>query len=99
MCEQVDGQGQAVESPAGGGAAVEARPGVEAEIVSLWAVVDDLRREIHELRQGQREELNELRMGQRKAVLEELAALERPLVEQGVIAQRTRPPRHRGDET
>jgi hypothetical protein len=60
------------------------RPGMEAEIVSLWAVVNDLR-----------QELVELRMGQRKALLEELAALERPLVEQGVLAQRTREPRHR----
>lgn len=39
-------------------------------------------------------ELVELRMGQRKALLEELAALENPLVEQGVIAARTRRPRH-----
>lgn len=39
-------------------------------------------------------ELVELRMGQRKALLEELAALENPLVEQGVLTGRTRQPRH-----
>lgn len=41
-----------------------------------------------------RQELVDLRMGQRKVLLEELAMHENPLIEQGVIAQRTRPPRH-----
>lgn len=48
------------------------------------------RRELESIRR----ELVDLRMSQRKALLEELAGIERPLVEQGVIAQRTRPPRH-----
>lgn len=51
---------------------------------------EQLKQELAELRR----EMVELRMSQRKALLEELAGLERPLVEQGVIAQRTRPPRH-----
>lgn len=57
---------------------------VEEQIVSLWQEVESLRRE-----------LVDLRMGQRKALLEELAALENPLVEQGVIGERTRRPRHK----
>ena len=60
-------------------------PSVEEQFVSLWEVVE-----------GLRQELIELRMDRRKVMLEELARLEEPLVEQGVIAQRTRPPRHRG---
>lgn len=95
MCEQTVDAVDATASPVvEGRPGMEARSPVEAEIVSLWAVVNDLRQEIHELRQGQREELNDLRMGQRKALLEELAALENPLVEQGVLARRTREPRH-----
>jgi len=42
-----------------------------------------------------RRELVDLRMDKRKVILEELARLEEPLIEQGVLAQRTRPPRHR----
>ena len=56
-----------------------------------------LERQVVELKQevdGLRRELVDLRMGQRKALLEELAYLERPLVDQGVIAQRTKPSRH-----
>ncbi len=94
MCEQVDGQASDVRV-----VVTDSPSPMEAEIVSLWAVVNDLREELRELREGQREELTELRMGQRKAVLEELAAFERPLVEQGVLAQRTRPPRHGGEST
>lgn len=55
---------------------------VEQIVVSLQMQVAAIQRE-----------LVELRMAQRKALLEELAGLERPLVEQGVIARRTRPPR------
>lgn len=57
---------------------------VEARVEALQVAVDELRREIVELR-----------MSQRKALLEELAGLERPLVEQGVIGERTRQPRHK----
>jgi hypothetical protein len=64
-----------------------AAPSVEEQVVSLWEVVE-----------GLRQELIELRMDRRKVMLEELARLEEPLVEQGVIAQRTRPPRHRGGD-
>jgi len=56
---------------------------VEARVEALQAAVEAIQ-----------QELVELRMNQRKALLEELAGLERPLVEQGVIAQRTRPRRH-----
>lgn len=57
---------------------------VEARVEALQVAVDELRRQ-----------LVDLRMGQRKALLEELAALENPLVEQGVIGERTRRPRHK----
>lgn len=56
---------------------------VREEVVRLREEVEGLRRE-----------LVELRMDRRKVMLEELARLEEPLVEQGVIAGRTRPPRH-----
>ena len=59
---------------------------VEQQLVSLWQEVESLRRE-----------LVEMRMGQRKALLEELASLEDPLAEQGVLAQRTRPRRKWND--
>lgn len=64
--------------------ATESPAPVEEQIVSLRQEVESLRRE-----------LVDLRMGQRKALLEELAALENPLVEQGVIGERTRRPRHK----
>lgn len=84
MCENTVDAVDATASPVvEGRPGMEARSPVEAEIVSLWAVVDELR-----------QELVELRMGTRKALLEELAALENPLVEQGVLARRTREPRH-----
>lgn len=80
MCETVD----AVDKVDGvGNREPAAASGVEQEIVSLWEVVE-----------GLKQELIELRMDRRKVMLEELARLEEPLVEQGVIAQRTRPPRH-----
>ena len=69
---------------------VDAAGEVRQEIVSLWEVIEGLRQEI----QSQRQELVDLRMDRRKVMLEELARLEEPLVERGVIAQRTRPPRH-----
>lgn len=53
---------------------------LETQVVQLMAAVERIQHE-----------LIDLRMAQRKALLEELAGLERPLVEQGVIAQRTRP--------
>lgn len=56
---------------------------VERELAQLRGAVEAIQRD-----------LVELRMGQRKALLEELAALENPLVERGIIARRTRPPRH-----
>lgn len=55
---------------------------LETQVVELQAAVERIQHE-----------LIDLRMAQRKALLEELAGLERPLVEQGVIAQRTRPRR------
>lgn len=57
---------------------------VEERVDALQAAVEAIQRE-----------LVDLRMGQRKALLEELAALENPLVEQGVIGERTRRPRHK----
>lgn len=53
-----------------------------------------LRQEVARLDQ----ELVALRMDRRKVMLEELARLEEPLVEMGVIARRTREPRHRGSD-
>lgn len=73
---------------------VDAAGEVRQEIVSLWEVMEGLRQEI----QSQRQELVDLRMDRRKVMLEELASLEEPLVEQGVIAKRTREPRHRRAE-
>lgn len=68
----------------GGAAEVPVAPSsVEREIAQLRGAVEAIQRE-----------LVEMRMGQRKALLEELAALENPLVERGIIARRTRPPRH-----
>ena len=68
--------------------AASTAPSVEEQVVSLWVVVESLR-----------QELVDLRMDRRKVMLEELARLEEPLVEQGVIARRTREPRHRRDES
>lgn len=79
MCEEMEKTAD-VTPPA---APVAPAAQVEEQIVSLWQEVESLRRE-----------LVDLRMGQRKALLEELAALENPLVEQGVIGERTRRPRH-----
>jgi hypothetical protein len=59
--------------------------------VAVEAQVEQLQQQVAAIQR----ELVELRMSQRKALLEELAGLERPLVEQGVIAERTRPPRHK----
>ena len=56
---------------------------IERQVAELTARVERLTAEIVDLR-----------MAQRKVVLEELASLERPLIEAGVIHQRTRPPRH-----
>ncbi len=82
MCDQSDNV--AAESVAPPTLPAMEAAGVHEEIVSLWEVVN-----------GLRQELVELRMDRRKVMLEELARLEEPLVEQGVIAGRTRPPRHR----
>lgn len=80
MCEET-------EMTVGGGTAAAEAPAlepVEARFEALQQQVAAIQRE-----------LVELRMSQRKALLEELAGLERPLVEQGVIGERTRPPRHK----
>lgn len=79
MCETVD----SVDSVDGQGRQGAAPAGVEEQIVSLWAVVE-----------GLRQEMIELRMDKRKVLLEELAMHENQLVEQGVIRERTRAPRH-----
>lgn len=88
MCEPVDiVDGVGRQESAAGGPGVAPASVVEREIVSLWEVVE-----------GLRQELVDLRMDRRKVMLEELARLEELLVEQGVIAKRTREPRHRGGD-
>lgn len=75
-----------------GEAAESVTPPTPAQVDSFVAQeMARLRGELESIRR----ELVELRMDKRKVILEELARLEEPLVEQGVIAQRTRPPRHR----
>jgi hypothetical protein len=57
---------------------------IEQQMTALSQVVADIQRE-----------LIDLRMVRRKVMLEELARLEEPLIEMGVLSHRTRPQRAR----
>lgn len=111
MCEDTNSNG-AAEVPGATPAVSQAESQLAQEVAQLRQAVERIDAELVALRDVPARQvavadaverldadLVALRMDRRKVVLEELAHLENPLVKGGRIAQRTRPPRHRGGET